>query len=191
MLKLSQNQTKTLSTVYPDIHNEVIEACKKGDRKAQYELYKLYSKAMYNICFRICNSSAEAEDVLQEAFVEVFKKLHTFKGESTFGAWLKRVVVNRAINQIKKRKLELVSVEKYDFKEETENNEEDIKLQVEQVNKAIQLLPDGFRTVLTLYLIEGYDHKEIGEILNITESTSKSQFNRAKKRLLEIIKSIN
>lgn len=178
-----------MSSSQVEIHGALIEACRKNDRKAQQQVYKLYAKAMYNICMRITNHSAEAEDILQESFLDAFQKIQSFKGDSTFGAWLKRIVVNRSINVLKRRKAAFVPVEEMDFKEENESiNEEEQQYQIEQVHRAIQQLPDGFRVVLTLYLLEGYDHKEIAEILNITESTSKSQFNRAKKRLLEILK---
>ncbi|MDX2303385.1 MAG: RNA polymerase sigma factor [Microscillaceae bacterium] len=170
---------------YPEIHNGLIEALKQGDRKAQFQVYKLYSKAMYNLCMRMTNHEAEAEDVLQEAFLDAFRKIHTFKGESTFGAWLKRIVINRSINHLKKRKLDLVPVDEMDFRDDEPGyaQEEEIKFQVDRVHQAIQLLPDGFRMVLTLYLLEGYDHSEISEIMGISESTSKSQYNRAKKKL--------
>ncbi|OJJ16614.1 RNA polymerase [marine bacterium AO1-C] len=183
---------RVLKKGYTDIHQKLVESCKRGDRKAQYEIYKLYSKAMFNICMRITNDYAEAEDVLQEAFVDAFRKLDTFKGDATFGAWLKRIVINKSINHVKKRKADFVSVDNMDFGEEPpqklSGEDEELKLQVKQVHRAIQQLPDGFRVVLTLYLLEGYDHREISEVLGITESTSKSQYNRAKKRLLSIIR---
>lgn len=181
---------KIVNNNYRDVHHDIVQACKQGDRKAQYKLYKLYAKAMFAICMRMTNNSAEAEDVLQEAFLDAFRKIDTFRGQSTFGAWLKRIVINRSINHLKKRKLDLFSVDQMDFKDEVQyRDEEDLKLQVNQVHQAIQELPDGFRMVLTLYLLEGYDHKEISEILGITESTSKSQYNRAKKKLVKILKS--
>jgi RNA polymerase sigma-70 factor (ECF subfamily) len=141
---------------------------------------------------RITNDYEEAEEVLQEAFVDAFRKLDTFKGDATFGAWLKRIVINKSINHVKKRKADFVSVDNMDFGEEpprtSKDDEAELKLQVKQVHRAIQQLPDGFRVVLTLYLLEGYDHREISEVLGISESTSKSQYNRAKKRLLSIIR---
>jgi len=183
-------KVRSLKNTYQDPHKDLVEACKKGESKAQYRLYQLYSKSMFNICMRITNHQAEAEDVLQDAFVDAFRKINSFKGNSTFGAWLKRIVINKAINQIKKRKLEFVSVEKMDFESEEEEDNTPPKWQVEKVHQGIQYLSDGFRTVLTLYLLEGYDHKEIAEILGISESTSKSQYNRAKKKLLHIVKDL-
>ncbi|MGW8123000.1 RNA polymerase sigma factor [Roseivirga echinicomitans] len=175
---------------YQNLHQEVIDLCMLGDRQAQYQLYKLYSKAMYNVSFRVTQNEQEAEDVLQESFLSAFKNIHSYKGTAAFGSWLKRITLNNAISLVKKRRLNFESVEDYGAYDDRFDQEEkeDRDFEVERVMKAIVLLPDGYRLVLTLYLIEGYDHKEIAEILNITESTSKSQFNRSKKKLREILK---
>ena len=180
----------TLETLgYQDVNHHVIDRCKSGDNRAQYELYKLYSKAMFNVCMRITNDYAEAQDVLQDAFVSAFKNLHAYKAEASFGSWLKKIVVNASINAIRKRRSELVPLdERVTGEMADETNEDDSEWQVEKVRRAIQQLPDGYRVVLSLYLLEGYDHGEIGEVLGITESTSKSQYSRAKKKLLEIMK---
>jgi RNA polymerase sigma factor (sigma-70 family) len=147
---------------------------------------------MYNVCMRMVNHIGEAEDILQESFLEAFTKLSEFRGDASFGSWLKRIVINRSINYLRKRKLELMeSVEDADLVEEENDNEEEVQLEVLKVQKAIQELPDGYRVVLSMYLLEGYDHSEIAEVLNITESTSKSQFNRAKNKLREILKEIS
>ena len=165
------------------IHVEIIERCRKGDRDAHYQLYKLYSRSMYNIGYRIVNDKEEAQDVLQEAFISAFRSLHHYRGDASFGSWLKRIVVNKAINAVKSRKTERLSDdEKFDVQEEVWEGEE-FRYSVEQVKKAMSTLPDGYRSVLSLYLLEGYDHSEIAEILGISESTSKSQFNRSKKKL--------
>lgn len=171
------------------IHEELIDRCRQGDREAHYKIYKLYSRSMYNVGYRIVNNIEEAEDVLQEAFVSAFKNLHHYRGDSTFGAWLKRIVVNRAINFMKKKRLErLPEDEHWDvMEEETVDEFENFPFTVAHVRKAIASLPDGYRTVLSLYLLEGYDHGEIAAILGITESTSKSQFNRSKKKLKELL----
>ncbi len=144
---------------------------------------------MYNVGYRIVNNADEAEDVLQEAFISAFRSLENYRGDATFGAWLKRIVVNKALNHVSKRKLERIpDDDRWDIGEEVERDEfEGFPFTVEKVREAIQLLPDGYRMVLSLYLLEGYDHQEIAEILNITESTSKSQFNRSKKKLKEIL----
>lgn len=169
------------------IHAEIIECCRRGDRDAHYQLYKLYSRSMYNIAYRIVNDKDEAEDVLQEAFISAFRSLDHYRGDASFGSWLKRIVVNKAINVLKNRRMErLPDDEKFDIREEVWE-EEEFQFSVEQVKKAMETLPDGYRSVFSLYLLEGYDHSEIAEILGISESTSKSQFNRSKKKLREIL----
>jgi len=173
------------------IHEELIRQCLQGSSNAYQRLYKLYSRSMYNVGYRIVNNADEAEDVLQEAFISAFKSLHHYRGDSTFGAWLKRIVVNKAINHVSKRKFERIPEDDHwDIGEEVQKDEfEDFPFTVERVKRAIELLPDGYRMVLSLYLLEGYDHQEIAEILKITESTSKSQVNRSKKKLKEILES--
>lgn len=173
-------------------HFELIEACKKGNRQAQYELYKLYSKPMFHVSLRIIQKREEAEDVLQECFIDMFNKLETWRGESSFGTWFKRIVVNRSINSVKKKKLMLVEEMKANsVMEEEEMEEKEIPFTVEQVKEAMKQLSEGYRIVFSLYIFEDYSHKEIAEQLNITESTSKSQLNRAKKRLMELLNSKN
>lgn len=171
------------------IHHDLIDRCRQGDRSAYQRLYKLYCRSMYNIGYRIVNDQDEAEDVLQEAFISAFNSLENYRGDSTFGAWLKRIVINKAINQLNKKKLDrMPEDETFDVKEEETIDElEGFPFTVEKVRDAIERLPDGYRSVLSLYLMEGYDHGEIAEILRITESTSKSQFNRAKKKLKELL----
>jgi len=163
----------------------------KGDVRAQYQLYSLYSKAMYNICYRMTNQLEEAEDMLQESFTYAFSKLGSFRFESSFGAWLKRIVVNTCINHLKKKRVDLVYTE-HDNDPLPEDDYVDygeIRLKVESVMKAVGQLPEGYRVVFSLYLLEGYDHKEISEIMGISESTSKSQFLRAKQKIKEILMS--
>ncbi|MFZ2906485.1 MAG: RNA polymerase sigma factor [Cyclobacteriaceae bacterium] len=170
-----------------NIHEELIYRCRAGDQDAHFKLYKLYSKAMYNVGYRITGNEADAEDVLQEAFISAFRNLDGYRGEASFGAWIKKIVINKAINVLKKRKMELLPEDKnFDVAEEPEG-EYMPELSVDKVKGAIQELPDGYRSVLSLYLLEGYDHQEIGEIMGITESTSKSQLNRAKNRLKELL----
>ena len=173
---------------YKNIHEDVIGRCLKGDRYAQSELYGLYSKAMFNICYRITNDRDNAEDVLQDAFVSAFKNLKSYNGTASFGAWLKRIVINKSLNFIKKNSLEVVPIDDYERYEIADSKEEyEFSHTVDQVKKAIDQLPDGYRVVFSLYLLEGYDHREIAEILDITESTSKSQYNRSKKKIREIL----
>lgn len=178
-----------MNSPYVDIHHTLVEACRRGERKAQAELYRLYAKAMFHAAMRVLNNTAEAEDILQEAFLDAFRKIDSFKGESSFGAWLKRIVVNKAINQLKKRKVQWTELdhERYEPQEDEAIDEEAHQGQMARLHEAIQQLPDGFRTVLSLYLLEDYSHKEIAALLGITESTSKSQLNRAKAKLREML----
>jgi RNA polymerase sigma factor (sigma-70 family) len=178
---------KTLETLYVDKHIELVTACKKGDREAQFELYKLYAKAMYNVALRIVNDDDEAEDVLQEAFLDVFTRLDSFREETTFGLWLKQIVINKSINQLRKRKAEFVSLDGVDLPDESVYEGDDLQYQVDEIKKAVAQLPDGYRVVLTLYLFEGYDHEEISHILKISENTSRSQYMRAKTKLNSLI----
>ncbi len=171
--------------------DELIERCLKGDTLGYKELYQRYSKAMFNTCLRRLNNVAEAEDVLQESFIEAFRNLQGFEYRTSFGGWLKQICINRAINQLKKRKIDWVDMEKiagYDSAEELPVDELEIALKVESVKKAIMKLPDGYRTVLNLYLLEGYDHEEIAGILNVAESTTRTQYMRAKQKLLQLLK---
>ena len=174
---------------YQNTHREIVEACKNGNRSAQFQLYQLYSQAMYNICSRMLNDVSDAEDMLQNSFIDVFTKLDYFRFDSSIGAWIKRIVVNNCINFLKKRRLQIVDIGDRDLPQVRDDSKwEDIPFTVETINEGINQLPDGYRVVLTLYLLEGYDHKEIGEVLDITASTSKSQYSRAKKKLREILK---
>jgi len=164
--------------------------CKRGSKKACFELYRLYSKAMLNIAFRIVGSVDEAEDVLQEAFLDAFNRIKDFRQETTFGLWLKQIVVHRSINLLRKRKLELVELDEEHtdgIAEEDVEDDEEIQYKVAQVKDAMKELPEGYRLVISLYLLEGYDHEEIGEILGISENTSRTQFLRAKRKLNEIL----
>lgn len=167
--------------------HDLVERCRRGDRNAQFALYHQYSTAMYNICLRMLYDRMEAEDALQNAFVDVFTKIDSFRGDSTIGAWIKRIVINTCINQIKKKKL-LTSEwdEKYAEVPEEQESPEDYA-DLELVKSAIGQLPEGYRAVFTLYAMEGYDHKEIGQILGVTEATSKSQYARAKQKIREMV----
>jgi len=166
----------------------LIERCKAGDVSAQAKLYANYSKAMLRTAHRITGDWMDAEDVIQEAFMRAFKNLHSFKAEATFGAWLKRIVINTAINHLKRRKAEWVPLdpEKMEMAEETYERPT-MPWNMDQIQNAIGQLPDGYRRVFQLYQMEGYDHKEIGRILNISEATSKSQFSRAKRKLRQML----
>ena len=171
-----------------DYEKQLVEACKRGDRAAQHTLYNRYAKAMYNTCLRMVRIQADAEDVLQNAFVDVFMKLDSFRFESTIGAWIKRIVINACLNHLKKRKMLTTDWdESIPIADETREDAGEQEFQLSRVRRAIEELPDGYRTVLSLYLLEGYDHAEIGEILEISETTSKSQYSRAKQRVREML----
>ena len=176
-----------METVYIDKHIALVNDCRNGSRKAQFDLYKLYAHAMYNVALRVVNDEAEAEDVLQEAFLDAFSRIKDFRQETTFGLWLKQIVINRAINYIRKRKLDLISLDEVEVVDEPIYDESEAVLKVEAVKAAISELPDGYRVVLTLYLFEGYDHEEIAHILKITENTSRSQYMRAKRKLSSLL----
>jgi len=169
-----------------NIHDDLINRCRAGDRDAHYRLYGLYARSMFNVSFRITGREDDAEDALQEAFISAFKNLDSYRADATFGAWLKRIVINKSINLVKKRRHEFFPEDpEWDVAEPDLQDEYMDGLTVDRVKKAIEGLPAGYRTVLSLYLLEGYDHQEIAEILGITESTSKSQLNRAKSKLRE------
>lgn len=177
-------------TVLPH-HDELIERCKKGEASGYKELYQRYAKAMFNTCLRIVNNIAEAEDVLQESFTEAFRNLHSFEYRTSFGGWLKQICINRSINQLKKRKVAWVDIEGTDVHNQSDEgfiDEHEIQFKVEAVKRSIMALPDGYRTVLSLYLLEGYDHEEIAAILNVAESTTRTQYMRAKQKLLQLLK---
>lgn len=180
-----------MEAVYVDQHYDLVVECKNGSRKAYNDLYKLYSRAMFNIAMRIVNDTEEAADVLQEAFIDAFSRIGDFRQETTFGLWMKQIVINKSISQLRKRKMELISMDDTDIEsipDEGTNDNEELELQVQQVRKVIQQLPDGYRVVLTLYLLEGYDHEEISHILKISENTSRTQYMRARRKLVQMLR---
>jgi len=176
-----------LEASFSDKHYDLVAACKRGDRQSQFKLYNLYAKAMYNTALRIVQDEDEAADILQEAFIDAFTRLDSFRQESTFGLWIKQIVVNKSISTLRKRKLDLKPLEDGEQVAEEEQEENDVELRVETIKEAISKLPAGYRLVLTLYLLEGYDHEEIAHILRISEATSRSQFLRGKRKLLECL----
>ena len=179
-----------MSAVFTDKHYHLVVACKQGSKKACYDLYRLYSKAMLNVAFRIVGDIGDAEDILQESFVDAFSKLKDFRQETTFGLWLKQIVINRSVNLLRKRKVEWVSLDDgviENLSDDEVDDGEDIQYKVLLIKEAMKELPDGYRVVLSLYLLEGYDHEEIGQILGITENTSRTQFLRAKRKLCDIL----
>ncbi|MBO0323971.1 RNA polymerase sigma factor [Muricauda sp. CAU 1633] len=167
----------------------LLKSCMQGKQSAQLEIYNRYYKAMYNTAFRIVKDSAEAEDVMQESFLSAFTKLHTFKGEVAFGAWLKRIVINNSIHHYKKQqKLRAVDLDEVMYKVE-DNDEVDLnadgfaELKAQKVMETMKSLKDNYRVSLTLHLIEGYDYEEISEIMNISYANCRTTISRAKESL--------
>jgi RNA polymerase sigma factor (sigma-70 family) len=180
-----------LELTAPILHDELVEKCKQGDNRSYAELYQKYAKAMYNTSLRIVNNTGDAEDVLQEAFIDAFASLETFQYKSTFGAWLKKIVINKSINHLRKKKMDLIDIDKTvvaNLPQEEMLDEKEIQLKVTEVKQAVKLLPNGYRTVLSLYLFEGYDHEEIAEILRVSHATVRTQYMRAKQKLVGLIK---
>jgi RNA polymerase sigma factor (sigma-70 family) len=142
---------------------------------------------MFNTALRIVNKVADAEDILQDSFTDAFMQLRSF--ESTFGAWLKQIVVYKSIGHLKKQRMSFVDMEKAeDLPEENEFDEAEVQYTVNMIKQRMQDLPDGYRTVLSLHLFEGYDHEEISEILGVAHSTVRTQYIRAKQKLLQLLK---
>ena len=196
MLSLNnrKNKDKLQDTGKQEIHRDIIEGCKYGDQRAQYQLYQLYSKAMFNVCYRMMNNREEAEDLLQDSFTDAFHRLNSFRYESSFGHWLKRIVVNKCINEIKRRKADLSYYDDMGWFENEKDEKEEAYgngLTVDNVKAAMENLPSGSRMIFSLYLLEGYDHVEISQILNISESNSKSQYMRAKRKVKEVLNNIS
>ena len=174
-----------------NIHEDLIRGCQVNDRKSQFQIYKLYYKAMFNTAIRIVNDSARAEDIMQEAFLEAFRQIDNYRGDASFGAWLKKIVINKSIDEIRKAKdvisIDEADVEVADMNSEEENYIQVLSTRVEEIRKAIHGLPDSYRIILTLYLLEGYDHEEIAQILGISYNLSRTRYSRARKKLLEFI----
>jgi RNA polymerase sigma factor (sigma-70 family) len=168
--------------------NELVKQCINQSRSAQLALYQKYSDAMFNTCCRMLPVSSDAEETLQDAFVTIFEKIDTFSFQSTLGAWIKRIVVNKCIDQLRLKKQMWAELNEQ-MSSIPDQAEEPISVNMQVVNDAIIGLPDGYRTVFSLYAIEGYDHEEIAQILNISEQTSKSQYHRAKEKLKTTIAS--
>ncbi|TYA71566.1 RNA polymerase sigma factor [Seonamhaeicola marinus] len=170
---------------------DIIEQCKQNNRKAQLQLYNQYCNGMYIVAKRFLKDADDAEDVVQEAFIKAFSKLDQYKAEVTFGAWLKRIVVNKSIDFLKSRKQHLVDLEDVHLKvvDTTEDDKwlVDDAITLNDVKSAIGKLPDKYQYVVMLYLIEGYDHQEISEILNISEVASRTQLSRGKVKLQELL----
>ncbi len=180
-----------LKDTYIEVNQQLIEGCRKNKRSAQIRIYELYYKAMYNTSLRILNNREEAEDIMQEAFLDVFKKIDLFKGTGSFGSWLKRIVVNKSIDHLRAKKdilslqEEIVSAEEVeDTTIEDEAYVSNTFTRLEEIRDAIDNLADHHKIVISLHLLEGYDHQEIAQILNITHNNARARYFRAKKKYL-------
>lgn len=168
---------------------DIIERCKQNDRRSQMALYKQYCDAMFCVANRFVKNTHDAEDVMQEAFIKAFQKLHQFTGEVTFGAWLKRIVVNKSIDKLRADQERWVQIDDMPLSIADDNDwivEESIT--IDEVKLAIEKLPEKYKYVVMLYLMEGYDHSEISEILQISETASRTQLMRGKLKLKELLK---
>ncbi|WKN29854.1 RNA polymerase sigma factor [Porifericola rhodea] len=171
------------------MHDEkaLVSGCAKGERAMQKELYDRFSGQMLAVCIRYCKSREDAEDILQEAFVKVFNNIESFRKESTLGYWIKRIVINTALNYHRKS---VYLYPHFDIEDMHDIGDDDVTVSnhnYKDLLKLLQTLPQGCQVIFNLYAIEGYKHKEIAEMLNISEGTSKSQYARAKSLIKEMI----
>jgi RNA polymerase sigma-70 factor (ECF subfamily) len=168
--------------------NQIITACLKGDRSAQQALFKIYAGKMMTVCRRYCSNTAEAEDLLQEGFIRVFSYLQSFENTGSFEGWLRRIFVNVCLKSISKKSLVIENIDS-DVSLSISSTENDVisKLSEEHILQLIEELPEGYRTVFNLFVIEGYAHKEIADMFGIEESTSRSQLLKARKLLQDKI----
>ena len=175
-----------MSKPYFHIHNELALRAGNGDNTAQFELYELYYKYMFSTANGIVKNQMLAEELMQNGFMTAFTKIDKWHQRSSFGAWLKRIVINECLDYLSKKKLDTVSIDELQLSEEEEDIVEP-NYTVQDVKLAMEELPQGYRAILRLYLFEGYDHEEISDVLKISSSTSRSQYLRAKKKLVELI----
>jgi len=177
-----------LETEQQSFYKYLIQRSKRGDRVAQNELYELFNGAMYNICRRLMGDEDEAKDMLQDSFIDAFTKLDKLKDESTFPAWLKRITINNCINSLRKKKNVLTGIdEKWEVPDEADEPNEYVHFTAKKILNAIDKISEGCRVVANLYLFEGYDHKEIAQILSISESASKAQYSKAKSKIRNLL----
>jgi RNA polymerase sigma-70 factor (ECF subfamily) len=178
----------SLEVIYKNTLEDLIGLCREGNQRAQLEIYRMFYKAMYNTSLRIVNNAPEAEDIMQDSFLDAFQHLNELKGNAGFGSWLRRIVINNSLDALKKH-TGLSFIEEYDHEiPAEEEQDDDVLARVDEIRKGISELPHDYRVVLSLYLLEGYDHDEIGDILKISSGTSRIRYFRARQKLLEIIR---
>ena len=163
---------------------QLIEGCLNGNRRSQEELYNLYSRKMMGLCMRYVGNRETARDLLQDGFVKVFTSMHLYLNLGPFEAWMRRIFINKAIEYLCKKDILRDASDLENIHELTEEETTIAKLTAEAIMELVQCLPAGFRTIFNLYAIEGYSHKEIGNMLQISESTSRSQYARARQWLI-------
>ncbi len=175
---------------YQDVHHHLIEKCRKQDQKSQMQIYKLYYRAMFNTCLRITSNSSDAEDIMQESFLDAFQKLDQYSEEGSFGGWLKRIVVNNSIDYVNKHQLQTEYKEHLEIVEDQSTDFEEKEIRLKDIRTALKRIKDEYRIIISLFLFEGYDHEEISEILNISYNLSRTRYSRAKRKLQEEIERI-
>jgi RNA polymerase sigma-70 factor (ECF subfamily) len=165
----------------------IIEACRRGSISAQMKLYRQYANKLYAACLRIVGNKAEAEEAMQDSFLKIFSKIDQYKTEQNFEAWMQRIAVHTAIDYVRRQLPDCEELPQHLHTEEADDyaDEADVELAVERIKLAAQKLPPGYRTVLSLYLFEGYDMDEISSILKIQPPSVRTQYLRAKRKLLE------
>lgn len=168
----------------------IVEKCKANDRTAQMQLYRKYCDGMYIVAMRFVKNGDDAEDILQESFIKAFQKIHQFKGDVTFGAWLKRIVVNKSIDFLKAKKDQEVSLDEGYLQVVAEDDNWNVSatISIEHVRCAINGLQDKYKYVVLMFLVEGYDHQEIAQVLEISESACRTRLSRGKSHLKELLK---
>ncbi len=183
---------KKTKTKISSIQVHIVEKCKQNDRQAQMQLYKQYCDGMFIVAVRFVKDTMEAEDIVQEAFIKAFTKIEQYKAEVSFGTWLKRIVINRCIDVLKSKRQRLIELEEHHLNVVDADYESewlvDDSITIDNVKQAIEKLPEKYKFVVILYLIEGYDHQEISEILNISKVASRTQLSRGKQKLQNALK---
>ena len=176
-------------TVLASDQTFLLQQCRENNPKAQMQLYRQYAEGMFRVAVRFVHDPADAEDIVQESFIKAFDRLHQFEGQVSFGAWLKRIVVNRSLDWIRARKEVVQDWEVDEVVDLDQKNDWEVEspVSLEEVKQAIMKLPDKYREVVTLYLVEGYDHEEISEILHIQPANSRARLARGRQRLKKML----
>jgi len=180
---------KTLQRNRPMFPIELVERCKSNDRKAQLRLYEKYCDGMLRVAMGLVKNADDAEDVVQEAFIKAFEKMGQFRAEVTFGAWLKRIVVNQSIDFLKSKRREVVPLdENYALIKTDDDWSVDDDITIDEVKLAMERLPEKYKYVVMMYLIEGFDHSEISQVLNLSETNCRTRLLRGKAQLKNFLK---